>query len=464
MSLRQLKPIYWAARSGSLDWRELGSDVRAQFCVMAQLLVSYARMRLRAMFRSHLPALPNASARRLLVVSYYAPPYRSVFGTQRLAKFIKYLSKWGWEIDVITTAPLKAGEVDSRAEQLPASVNVVRLEQSQSRVLRGLLVPDHYVAWIAPSLEAGRQLVRTSTPAAIFATVPPYTNAITAAVLSSETGIPLIVDFRDPWTRIDTVWVLPTRSLRWTSGIMERAILTMSSAIVMADEARYAEEFFVAGGAQVQRKIASVLNGYDEEDFAELSRDRERSSNAKFIISYVGSFYDEPTFLNLVRAFERWHSTFPLELQHVEFHYAGPKCPYFQQYARRLPCVRDHGYVSHQEAIAVRAASNLQIFSQPPSFKPHVISGKIYEMMRVPVPIIAITNPSGTVACFIERTGTGVVVSNADPEAGAVALHDFYEAWRDGREIMKRREDAVAEFSRASQSRQLEAVIERVMF
>ena len=29
----------------------------------------------------------------IIVISYYTPPYRSVYGTQRTNKFIKYLSK-----------------------------------------------------------------------------------------------------------------------------------------------------------------------------------------------------------------------------------------------------------------------------------------------------------------------------------------------------------------------------------
>jgi glycosyltransferase involved in cell wall biosynthesis len=403
------------------------------------------------------------SDRRLLVVSYYAPPYKSVYGTQRLTKFIKYLTRWGWQVDLISTAPVGKSEVDNGAEQLSDSVNVVRLEQGSSKVLarRGVLVPDYFIAWIKPSLEAGRQLVHTRRPSAILATVPPYSNAIAAALLAAETAIPLIVDFRDPWTRIDTGWVIASRPLRWLSALMERAILHASSAILMADEARYARDFFVTSSSEVRSKVWSIFNGYDDEDFTAIIP--STSSNPKFIISYVGGFYDEATFTNLKRAFEKWHSTFPSDLDHVELHHAGHGSAFFEKYGFPHCHIREHGYDSHREAIAIRAASNLQLFSQPPSFKAHVISGKIYEMMRVSVPIIAITNPSGTVARFIERTGTGIVVSNTDPEAAAGVLHECYKAWKEGREIAMRRAQAVAEFSREEQAKQLEAVIERVI-
>jgi hypothetical protein len=463
MSLRLLKLLYWGAREGTLDWRALVSDCPRQLSVFAKLAVSYTVLRLRAALGSARAQPFTIPTKRLLVISYYAPPYRSVFGTQRLAKFIKYLSKWGWAIELITTAPVAEREIDNRAEQLPASVNVVRLEQSESQARFISLIPDRYIGWVAPALEAGRQRVRMHRPSAIVATVPPYTNAIVAALLSAETGLPLIVDFRDPWTKIDTGWVIANRGLRWLSGLMERAILDMSSALVMADEARYAKDFFVRCGSKVHRKVSTVLNGYDDEDFLTLSQEAQASAGDKFIISYVGTFYDAPTFINVKRAFERWHSTFPGDLQDVELHYAGPQSAFFDRYAFRLPYVRDHGYVSHREAIAIRAASHLQIFSQPPSFKAHVISGKVYEMMRVPVPIIAFTNPAGTVARFIEETGTGVVVSNAEPEAATIALHHCYSAWKEGRAIVTRNDQAIGEFSRENQTKQLEAIIERVI-
>jgi hypothetical protein len=204
------------------------------------------------------------------------------------------------------------------------------------------------------------------SPSAIFATVPPYTNAVAAALLAAETGIPLIVDFRDPWTKIDIGWVISSRPLHWLSGLMERVILHTSSAIVMADDARYAKDFFVTCGSEVGRKISSILNGYDDEDFAEMGP--STLSNAKFIISYVGVFYDEATFTNVKRAFEKWHSTFPCDLHDVELHYAGSGSAFFEKYGPLHCYVRDHGYVSHREAIAIRAGSNLQLcFSRPRS-------------------------------------------------------------------------------------------------
>jgi glycosyltransferase involved in cell wall biosynthesis len=383
-----------------------------------------------------------------------------VYGTQRLSKFMKYLARWGWNIVLLTTAPAMEQDSDKNAEALPDTVKVIRLPQHPTiPELRGWLVPDNFVGWIDPALNAARELVRIHRPAAIYATVPPYSNAVVAALLAMETGVPLVTDFRDPWTKVDTGWVIRNWLLRSLSAVLERIVLRTSSAIVMADEAKYADEFFVSSH---RCRLSSILNGFDEEDFSDAHKGASSSKADKFVVSYVGTFYDDVTFLNVTRSFAKWQESFPSELDDVEFHYAGMHSRLFDLHGFRPTYLRDHGYVSQLDAIAIRAASSMQVFSQPPSFKPHVISGKIYEMMRLAVPILAITTPHGTVASFIEQTGTGLVVDNHDPDAASNALRAGYLAWKCGRSLITPNQQAIAAFSRESQAMQLSALMERI--
>jgi hypothetical protein len=231
----------------------------------------------------------------------------------------------------------------------------------------------------------------------------------------------------------------------------------------MADEAKYGRDFFVTCNSNVDRKLVSILNGYDEEDFEANSAHSTAPAQRKFVLSYVGTFYDGSTFMNVKHAFEQWQARFPWEFEDVEFHYAGANSALFDEYAFRPEYLRDHGYVSHPDAIAIRARSAVQIFSQPASFKPHVISGKIYEMMRLPVPILAITDPSGTVARFIRQTGTGIIADNRDAAAAGRALREMYLAWKNGYPMAMRDGNAVARFSRKNQAHQLSHVMERII-
>ena len=440
-------------------------NVYRQLKVLVEVLLRFAVFRFGPSRQASSAAqIGDGSGKCLLMISYYASPYKSVYGTQRLDKFIKYLSRWGWKIVLITTQPPKC-QIDSDAVPMPSQVEVVRLPQYEPRsgFWKGLLVPDHFMRWIDPALQASRSIIRERNPSAIFATVPPYSNAVAAALLSMETGIPLITDFRDAWTRIDTGWVIPNEGLRGLSGLLERVTLAVSEAVVMADEIRYADEFFIGGASRIQHKLHSILNGYDPEDFSAAPTFHARPSAGKFAVSYVGTLYDDETVTRIRRAFEQWQAAFPAEFDDVEFHYAGASSGFFDDHAFRPAYLRDHGYLSHRDAIALRMSSSAQIFCLPPRFKPHVISGKIYEMMRVPAPIVAITSPSGTVARFLDQTGTGIVASRDDPDCAAQALRELYLAWKSGRPAAVRRDEAARQFSRESQARQLSSVIEEVI-
>jgi glycosyltransferase involved in cell wall biosynthesis len=454
-------------------WRGLLAAVPEQLRVLVSIQVRDVQLKRRTgcaekdrgLVASNADALVgHKTEKSLLVISYYSPPYKSHFGTQRLHKFIKYLSRFGWRIVLITTAPSSDADTDGSVEPFADTVSVIRLPRRDYRVAgaRGLLVPDHYVGWIRPALKSAHQAIGTHRPTAIFASVPPYSNALAAALLSMETGIPLITDFRDPWTKIDLVWVIRNPVLRWLSGKLELMVLRRSASVVMAHELMYAREFFVRCDDGIQSKIVSILNGYDEEEFSMAKIDPTYAKKRKFIVSYAGSFYDLTTFANVKYAFEQWNSHYPEELEDVEFHYAGPNSDYFDLHHFRPHYLHDHGYVSHHEAIRIRAESCLQLFTQPPSFKAHVIGAKIYEMMRLPAPILAITNRSGSAARFVEQTGTGIVADNEDLDSAARALRDFYLAWKSGNTIVQRNDSAIAAFSREKQAEELAKVITNV--
>ena len=447
-------------RNGIASWIEW----LQQASMLSGVFARYALFRVGSARRAQRRRNPVTQARRsVLCISYFSTPYKSVFGTQRLDKFVKYLGQAGWHVILITTEPA-AHEIDADAEGLPKGTTIIRLRKAESARLawKGVLIPDHFGRFIEPALRAGMQAIEELGPSLIFATVPPYSNALAAMLLSMKSGLPLISDFRDPWAKIDTGWVIPNPAKRRISSVLERMVLQVSSRVVMADESHYADAFFSDARPHITRKLCTIFNGYDDDDFAQVQTIRRKEKRTKFVVSYVGVFYDRATFENVRRAFDYWQLTFPDELHDVELHYAGASSNYFDIYNFRPPYLKDHGYVTHRNAIAIRLASDVQVFSQPPSFKPHVISGKIYEMIRTPVPILAITDPSGTVARFVERIG-GVVACNRDPTAAGGALRRMYIEGRNRQGPLARDERAVSAFSRRAQAARLVTLMEQLV-
>ena len=150
-----------------------------------------------------------------------------------------------------------------------------------------------------------------------------------------------------------------------------------------------------------------------------------------------------------------WSRSYSEDLENLEFNYAGPSSGLFEQFDFRPRYLIDHGYVPHVEAVALRFESHVQLFAQPASFKPHVISGKIYEMIRTGVPIVAITNPAGSVA----GTRAGVIVDSRAAEGGIEAVRELYRGWKEGRPTPAPDMGAVRSYSREAQAAQLAEVL-----
>lgn len=467
-----LKKRYWLllektkSRTQSLrhSCSYIANDVWEQLAVLA-VFVKHVALRNRAFVTSsEAGTFAVAQRKTLLMVSYYSPPYTAAYGTERVAKLAKYLSRMGWNIVLLSSSPEEQWEAEKSATSKPEGVEIVRrVQRGRLNVFaeKGLAVPDDFIGWVRPALDRARDLVLETKPAAIYATAPPYSNLLVGAILSRMYDVPLVSDFRDPWTRIDTFWKKESPVLRLVNRLLEKAVLRVSDAVVMVDEKKYCDQYFV-GGSKVSHKIVSITNGFDEEEFAGLGACSGRANGDKFVVSYVGGVYDSETFLNVIRPLELWRQRYPNDFESVLFEYAGQSGQWFKDY--KVPFeLRLRGYLSHRESINLRFRSHLQLFSQPSHFKPHVLSGKIFEMIRVGVPIVAFTNPEGSAADLIRRTKTGFVVKSNDHEAGAQLLKELFEKWRRGELAINPDHAEIGRYRRDELARRFADVLQRAI-
>lgn len=464
-AVRIFKQLYWQAREAT--HRRL-RKVRNRFTIFDDiaeqtqvlwLFTRYVALQRPPGFAS---TPPCRTKRSVLVISYYSPPYRSIYGTQRITKFMKFLVRMGWEVTLLTTSPSLHDERDDLAESLPDSVHVVRLPALRLKSKhggKGSFVPDDFIYWVRPAVEAAQVLVRERGISLILGTAPPYSNLLAGAICASMCKLPFVPDFRDPWSRIDVGWIIDKPGLRHINAWMEKIIIRHSARVVITDDLKYVGDFLADASEAVRDKVVSITNGFDEEDFVGIPLAEGRRT--KFTVSYVGSLYDQETFDNLLVPFRLWNEHHPEDLRQVEFVYAGAHSKYFNN-AGALPfALRDLGYVSHREAIIARMKSDLQLFSQPAYFKPHIYSGKIFEMLRVGVPILAITRTDGAVAALLDRTGAGI--AQYRHEDIAVILKDFFDKWKRGERLTTPDGAVVSTYSRETLANRLASTLEETL-
>ena len=166
-------------------------------------------------------------SRKLLMLINFFPPAGGG-GVYRPLSFVKYLSRMGWDITVVTPKPGEFWISDpSLEEQIPEGVRVVRTDSlSAGRILgkiRGagtgqpagarssggyefmrkagefLLMPDTYIGWKPFAIKAASRLCREEVFDVLYSTSPPDSTQLAGLKISSRFGIPWLADFRDPW-------------------------------------------------------------------------------------------------------------------------------------------------------------------------------------------------------------------------------------------------------------------------
>ncbi len=125
-----------------------------------------------------------------LFIAYDFPPCRAMGGALRSAKFVKYLPEFGWEALVVS---LK----DNTRHTLEHNPNIIRLASATPYTKPYHLTP---YGWAYTLYRQIKKRLKVKPVQLIYVSCPPFPQALAAWLLKKATHLPLVVDFRDPWT------------------------------------------------------------------------------------------------------------------------------------------------------------------------------------------------------------------------------------------------------------------------
>jgi glycosyltransferase involved in cell wall biosynthesis len=399
--------------------------------------------------------------RKLLFIALDFPPLNSS-GTYRNAKFVKYLSQFGWQ-PVVVTLDWSSARVDdplddSLLQDIPQHVPIIRLPhfnpifrwhhllaryrprsegRSESVTLsevtddsrprgrlyklarsayHGALIPvgDVFFYWSFRMLPRCVELARQHKVSAIFVSVSPWTAAILGVMLKRLLRLPLIVDFRDYWT----MWaVKETRPIRdRLDARVERWILRRADRIICVHQAM-ADDFESLEPACAGR-CRVITNGYDVEDFPPLPPNECSSGLDADIgqLTHTGIAWGDAA-LPLLRALAQLKREGMKKSLRVNFIGGLP--------SSNLQFITDHqlgeivqvrSRVSHHEAIQrMRQADVLLLLIVGNEGGRKWYPGKLFEYMHAGRPVLAVA-PEGIATQLINEVGIGVAVAPHDAE------------------------------------------------
>jgi len=216
-----------------------------------------------------------------------------------------------WDIHVLSAdLQITEDEDNSLLSDIPNDIQVTRVD-GYSRYVRSMerdsgfpllwwWLPDRQFLWIQNSIREGSRIIKSKGIDLIYSSSPPYSATIIGFWLSKLHDIPLIIDFRDPWTQNFYLPQYPTIFHKWLNHFLERLVARKSAGIVFNSPPL--KKIFLEKYRDISKDRCYVVrNGYDPEDI----RDTPRKMLDKFTISAIGYLYNaEPFFKNLSQLIE----------------------------------------------------------------------------------------------------------------------------------------------------------------
>lgn len=424
-------------------------------------------------------SIPEKGKRHVVLVAYYFPPLGGS-GVQRVAKWAKYLPENGWNVTVLTVEPGAYFAFDESLmdEVREAGVRIVRTRtfdptrSGKGKRVVGMpserkrkwfswitgffFLPDNKRGWRKYARQAFEEVTAAGPVDVVLSSAPPYTSLMVGDELSSQLGVPHIVDYRDDWVENPRHRYPTPFHKRWHVSA-ERSVVNRAACVVTINDSIAS----LLRGRHPDADIRILPQGYDP---ADMTIDHDRSSGGKIRLVYSGMFYDAQQPDSLLQAVallvERdRHMVEKLEICFVGL-FPEEKLPLIKELGLE-EMVTMSGYLSHREAVARLGSADILWMIVGHQKGGHTIStGKLFEYMGTRLPILALA-PEGEVRRVLSRYGAAWTVDPDDVGEIATALATLMKKAEEG-SLPVGDEAWVAQFNRKTQAGELSKLLAEV--
>jgi len=273
--------------------------------------------------------------------------------------------------------------------------------------------------------------------------------------LKRRTGLPLVVDFRDPWTLF---YPELARGLRFRiDRHFEKKVLAEADAVICNHEPMKAD--FERIEPHCRGKCEVIPNGYDPRDFAAPAPPIDQH-----VLAHVGIAWEQSPH-PVLKALSALHDNGALPAV-FRLRFLGGLPPSSFKMIGELgleDVVQVEPRIAHAPAVkAMRSAGCLLLLLVESSAGGKWYPGKLFEYMASGRPVLCVS-PEGIAAELVRKSGCGVAVSPDD----ATRLENLLAELTSSPEGFEAKHynpqaDVLARYDRRKQAGRLAAVMERV--
>ena len=437
---------------------------------------------------------PAASSdARVLLMAYMFPPIMDA-GAFRPAAFARYLPEFGYSVSVLTRSDYAGLPVDpAQLARLPAAVRIDRVENGfldgwqahYRRKLRWLepvelmlgrhrgtiaeaiawrvAARDEHrvweVSWLAPAVKTGLAIIERDRPDVILASAPPYETFKAAWTLHTRAGIPLVVDYRDPWT-YGLLWNPGSRSRAKSEQAWERRVVDAAAKILVVTPSM--KEGMINAYPEHRGKVELLMNGYEEYP--------ERTSFTpppdRFVLRFIGSIMERRFPDVLFEAVRRLRSTHPDLATDLRVEFIGPNQSAMSlndrlREANVADLIEYVGPVAHDKARELMRTAHVLLHIETSAT--YAVSSKLFEYFAAGRPIVGILPSGSDDEWFLHQSGVGKNAGTDNAQEIADVIHRLWCNWRNGTPAVHLDETWLRQFHRREQTRTLSRILDSLL-
>jgi len=424
--------------------------------------------------------------KKLLILSYYFPPL-GLGGTQRAAKFAKYLPEFGWSPTVITVKPIAYWAQDLSLLTDLEDIRIIRTESNDPQrllkkfkttketapecdtitksnsllqklnknVFSFFLVPDSKLLWNRYVFKAVERLREQEYFDALFTTSPPHSTHLVGKKIAKTFGMKWVADFRDDWAGGHVVYE-PTPVQKWINKRKQKSVIQAADAVICVS---HGVKAIFEKETDSGEKFNIITNGYDESDF---SKPKIKDNTDKYVFCYCGviSKFSDPTglFQALKIMKEKYSFTFAkLKFRFVGHDATGKMAGMVDSFG--LGDIIDLiGFKPHSEALKYLINADALLLLATGKTTDTFIPGKAFEYLGAQKPVFCVSNVTDT-NNLLGQYSMAHVIDPDNPEAIANHLNSFIEQkWT----IQQRDIKFIQQFNRRNQTKQLTEILNRL--
>ena len=380
--------------------------------------------------------MKNNIKKILMIINEFPPTGES--GVQRPLKYVKYLVRAGYKVFVVTPIkPTKDIRDHSLLKEIPEEVEIIRtgswgftgkgtgsiaslrynITGNQSflkkviwkclKTFNDIVFPiDKQIGWVPFAYRAAMRAIKRHNIRNVYITGFPFSAFIVGLMLKRrfKSEIFWLVDYRDAWQFEPKFEEQINGYRQMIIRRVERHVLKSADYFCFATE--FIRKQYCNAFPGINSISKTITNGYDEDDFSGLSA----HSYKKFTFLYMGKIYPfKRSPIPLLKTLKK------LQQQSVDFDFSFTHIGTVPQEILDFVTVNKInfyaflGYKSHREALeyALGADILVMIVNNDPKSK-GVLTGKLFELVRLNRPLLALGPRDSLLEKFITKNNFGV--------------------------------------------------------